>query len=371
MEYIQYGKTGLKVSRLGLGCMRFPEDENKSIQMVQYAIDNGINYLDTAYLYKNSEVVTGKALKDGYRNKVILATKSPVWNITKHEDFEKYLDEELLRLETDYIDVYLLHNLYPENWEKVKKYDGLTFLDKMIKKGKILNKGFSIHSTLSDFKEIVDSYDWDVTQIQLNILDEHHQVGVEGLKYAAQKGLAVNIMEPLRGGSLLNNAPREAKDAINSYHEKRSIVEWCFRWLYNMPEVSVILSGTSNLEQVKDNIRIFDQAKPEVMSEEEQKLIASIKEAFESKATIGCTGCRYCMPCPRGVSIPEAFKLYNNYEIVKPNPVDKVAYQRMLLSAGAGADQCVSCGLCMKHCPQSLKIPELLNQVHKVLTEAW
>ncbi len=313
----------------------------------------------------------GKALKDGYLDKIILATKSPVWNITKHEDFEKYLDEELQHLGTDHIDIYLLHNLYPKNWEKIKKYDGLNFIDKMIKKGKILHKGFSIHSTLTAFKEIVDSFDWDMTQIQLNILDEHHQVGVEGLKYASQKGLAVNIMEPLRGGSLLNNAPMEVHDMINSYHEKRSIVEWCFRWLYNIPETSVILSGTTTLEQLKDNLRIFNQAKPNVMSEEDQKLISSIKKAFESKASIGCTGCRYCMPCPRGVNIPEVFKLYNKYAIVKPNPVDKVAYSRMLLSSGAGADKCVSCKLCMKHCPQGLEIPKLLKKAHEILTEPY
>ena len=371
MEYIQYGKTGLRVSRLGLGCMRFPEDENAAIQMVRYAIDHGVNYLDSAYVYKNSEVITGKALKDGYRDKVILATKSPVWNITRYDDFEKYLDEQLQRLGTDHIDVYLLHNLYLENWERVKKYDGLTFLDKMIEKGKILKKGFSIHDSYAVFREIVDSFAWDMTQIQLNILDEHHQVGVEGLKYAAQKGLAVNIMEPLRGGSLLNNAPAEVHDLVNSYSEKRSIVEWCFRWLYNMPETSVILSGTTTLEQLQDNLRIFAQAKPDVMSDEEQKLIAAIREGFESKAIIGCTGCRYCLPCLSGVNIPEIFRLYNNYEIVKPNPVDKAVYQRMLLTNGAGADQCVSCELCMQHCPQSLKIPELLRQVHPVLTEAW
>lgn len=349
--------------------MRFPKDENEALAMVRYAIDNGINYLDSAYVYKDSEVITGKALQDGYRNKIYLATKSPVWNITRHADFEKYLDEQLLRLGTDHIDVYLLHNLYGGNWEKVQRHDGLTFLDKMIAKGKILHKAFSIHSSLEAFKEIVDSFDWEMAQIQLNILDVHQQVGMAGLKYAAQKGLATVIMEPLRGGSLLNNAPQEVHDLIDAFPQKRSLVEWCFRWLYNMPEVSLILSGTGSLEQLQDNLRMFDHAKPGVMSEKEQNLIVKIREAFEAKRSIGCTGCHYCLPCPHGVNIPEIFKLYNSYQLLKHHPVDKIVYQRTLLPTGSGADLCVSCGLCAQHCPQDLKIPELLQQVHEELTE--
>lgn len=370
MEYIPYGKTGLKVSRFGLGCMRLPKDETEALEMIRYAIDHGVNYLDTAYVYSNSEEIVGKALKGGYRDKVYLVTKSPIWNITRHEDFEKYLDEELMRLGTDHLDVYLLHNLFPENWEKVKKYDGLSFLDKMIAKGKIRHQGFSIHSSLQAFKEIIDSFAWEMSQIQLNILDEHQQVGVEGLHYAAAKGMATVIMEPLRGGSLLNNAPQEVRDLINAFPEKRSLPEWCFRWLYNMPEVSVILSGTSSLEQLKDNLRIFEQAKPGVMMDAEQELIKKIIEAYESKNRIGCTGCKYCLPCPNGVSIPEIFKLYNSYQLVKPHQVDKLAYKRALIPTNAGADQCTACGLCAEHCPQGLEIPELLKQAHAELIES-
>ncbi|MDP4090591.1 MAG: aldo/keto reductase [Bacillota bacterium] len=364
MEYGQYGKTGMKVSRFGLGCMRFPSDEHEAIKMVRYAIDNGVNYLDTAYMYKGSEIITGKALKDGYRNRTYVATKSPIWNITRHEDFERYLDEELMRLGTDHIDVYLLHNMNHDNWEKVKRYDGLTFMDKMVQKGKILHKGFSVHNTLKAFKEIVDTFDWEMTQIQLNILDETQQVGVEGLKYAADKGMAAVIMEPLRGGYLLNNIPKEVHDLLNQYPEKRSLVEWCFRWIYNMPEVSLILSGTSTLEQLKDNLRIFEHAAPNVMTEEDLNLTGRIRGAYEAKKSIGCTGCRYCMPCPQGVTIPEIFKLYNSYQLMKSHWVDKGVYRSNLVPAGSGADRCVECGLCAEHCPQTLKIPELLKEVH-------
>ncbi|MDQ7095148.1 aldo/keto reductase [Desulfosporosinus sp. PR] len=364
MEYVQYGKTGMKVSRFGLGCMRFPAAEKEAIAMVRYAIDNGVNYLDTAFVYKDSEVITGKALKDGYRNKIYLATKSPIWNITKHEDFEKYLDEELVRLGTDHIDVYLLHNMNHSNWEKVKQFDGFTFLDKMLEKGKIAHKAFSIHNTLEAFKEIVDAYDWEMAQIQLNILDVKQQVGVEGLKYAANKGLAAVIMEPLRGGYILNTVPQEAQDLLDHYSEKRSLVEWCFRWLYNMPEVSVILSGTSSLQQLKDNLKIFEQAAPNVMSEADLNLIVKIREAYEAKKSIGCTGCRYCMPCPQGVAIPEIFKLYNSQQLMKAHVIDTAVYQSSLVPAGSGADQCVSCGICTGQCPQALEIPELLEKVH-------
>lgn len=364
MEYVKYGKTDMKVSRFGLGCMRFPSDESEAIKMVRYAIDNGVNYLDTAYMYNDSEVITGKALKDGYRNKTYIATKSPIWNINCYEDFEKYLDEELIRLGTDYVDVYLLHNLNHGHWEKVKKFDGLTFLDKMIQKGKIRHKAFSIHNTLDAFKEIVDSFDWEMAQIQLNILDENQNIGVQGLKYASDKGMAAVIMEPLRGGFMLNNVPDEVNTILESYPEKRSLVEWCFRWLYNMPEVTMILSGASSMEQLKDSLRIFEGASSNVMTEEDQKLIRKIREAYEKNNSIGCTGCRYCMPCPKNVAIPEIFKLYNSYNLMKEHWVDRGTYRISIAPGGTGADKCVNCGACVSKCPQNLAIPELLKKVH-------
>jgi predicted aldo/keto reductase-like oxidoreductase len=310
-------------------------------------------------------VITGKALQDGYREKVYLATKSPIWNINGHSDFEKYLDEELKRLNTDYIDVYLLHNMNPENWEKVQKHDGLAFLDKMIKKGKIKHKGFSIHSTTEAFKEIVDAFDWEMAQIQLDILGENRQVGREGLRYGAKKGLAMVIMEPLRGGNLLAYAPDEVQTLLNDYPEKRSLAEWCFRWLYNMPEISVILSGTSTMDQLKDNLRIFEHSKPKIMSEADNGLIEKIKAVYETKKTIGCTGCQYCMPCPQQVDIPGIFKLYNACQQFNHHPIDKLFYQRNIAASGSGADKCIACGLCKQHCPQQLEIPDLLKKAHE------
>jgi predicted aldo/keto reductase-like oxidoreductase len=369
MEYVPYGKTGLKASRFGLGCMRFPPNEEEAIKMVRYALDNGVNYLDTAYIYGNSEVTVGKALKDGYREKAILVTKSPLFIIQAEADFERCLDEELLRLGTDHIDMYLLHNLGNDNWEKVKRFGGIEFMDRMIQKGKILHKGFSIHNTLSAFKEIVGAATGEMAQIQLNILDENYQVGVEGLKYGAEEGLAMVIMEPLRGGSLVNQIPPEVADLISAYPEKRSLAEWCFRWLYNMPETTVILSGCGSMDQLKDNLRIFDQAKSGVMSASDLNLIKEIQDVYASKVSVRCTACRYCMPCPQDVEIPEIFKLFNALKILPGGAgfTERSLYGDIAKS-GKGADKCVECRQCEEHCPQSLKIPDLLKDVHKELT---
>lgn len=367
MQYVDYGKTGIKVSRFGLGCMRFPTDEAEAIEMVRFALDNGVNYLDTAYIYNESERITGLALKDGYREKAIIATKNPVWQVEKYDDFEKYLDEELKRLGTDYIDVYLLHNMEFNNWVKVKKLDGFTFLDKMVQKGKIRHKAFSFHGTASAFKEVVDAFDWEMAQIQLNILDEFQQAGVDGLKYAAKKGMAVVIMEPLRGGHIINNVPEEVKKIVEAYPEKRALIDWAFRWLYNMPEPTVIICGTNSVEQLKQNIEIFKNAKLNVMSAEDIAFITRIREAFESKKSIGCTGCRYCMPCPMNVDIPQIFKLFNNCVSMNSHWVDKEMYNNNLIPSGLGADQCIECGECTKHCPQGLNIPEKLKEAHKGL----
>jgi predicted aldo/keto reductase-like oxidoreductase len=367
MEYVRYGATDMEVSRFGLGCMRFPKDESEAIEMVRLAIDSGVNYLDTAYVYEGSEATLAKALAGGYRERIHLVSKSNTWGIEKHADFERYLDEQLKRLGTDYLDVYLLHNLYDANWERVVRYDGFSFLDDMVKKGKVRYKGFSLHNTLDVFKEIVDSFTWDMTQIQLNILDGHVQAGIEGLHYAAERGLAVVVMEPLRGGSLITNKPAEIDALIAAYPEQRSLVDWCFRWLYDKPEVSLILSGTSSLEQLKDNLAIFENSRSNVLSADDRAFIASLQACYEKQNSIGCTACEYCLPCPSGVAIPEIFRLYNTNVLTGSSFVDKLVYSGGYLTKGRGADQCVECGSCEEACPQSLPIIESLKVAHEHL----
>jgi predicted aldo/keto reductase-like oxidoreductase len=357
----------MEVSRFGLGCMRFPANEDEAIEMVRLAIDSGVNYLDTAYVYEGSEATLGKALAGGYRERIHLVSKSNTWGIEKHADFEKYLDEQLKRLNTDYLDVYLLHNLYDANWERVVRYDGFSFLDEMVKKGKVRYRGFSMHNTLDAFKSAVDVFSWDMAQIQLNILDEHEQAGVEGLRYAAERGLAVVVMEPLRGGSIIAHRPAEVDALIAAYPEKRSLVDWCFRWLYDKPEVSLILSGTSSLAQLRENLAVFEASRPGVLSADDQEFIARIRACYEAQNSIACTACEYCLPCPSGVAIPEIFRLYNN-NVLSGNPfIDRLVYSGAYLTKDRGASQCVECGACEEACPQSLSIIELLKTAHEHL----
>jgi predicted aldo/keto reductase-like oxidoreductase len=347
--------------------MRFPKDECEAIEMVRLAIDRGVNYLDTAYVYEGSEATLAKALAGGYRDRVYLATKSNTWGIEEHSDFEKYLDEQLKRFNTDYFDVYLLHNLYDLNWERVLRYDGFSFLENMVKKGKIRYTGFSMHNTLDAFKAAVDSFNWDMTQIQLNILDEHVQAGIEGLHYAAAKGLAVVVMEPLRGGGLLANKPAGVDALLSSYPEKRSLVDWCFRWLYDKPEVTLILSGTSSIPQLEENLTIFNHARAGVLSAEDHDLIRRLRALYEAQHSIGCTACEYCLPCPSGVAIPEIFRIYNNNVLSGGPFIDKLAYSGSYLTKGRGADRCTECATCEQRCPQSLPIIELLKTSHEHL----
>lgn len=381
MQYRKFGDLGFEVSVFGVGCMRLPVmekpdgskdysaiDEEEAIKMIRYAIDHGVNYFDTAYTYHggNSEVVLGKALKDGYREKVKIATKLPLWQAESYEDFEKILDEQLKRLQVDTIDFYLLHALSKERWEKAKNLKVLDFLDKAVEAGKIRYPGFSFHDELDVFKEIIDSYDWKMCQIQLNILDMHYQAGVEGLKYAGSKGIPVVIMEPLRGGKLASNIPDDIQDMWNSAKIKRSPVEWAFRWLYNFPEVTVILSGVSTMEQLKENIEIFDKAVPNSMTDEELELVVKIKELYESKTKVNCTRCNYCMPCPSGVSIPEIFSLYNDASMFET--VEEYANRyKNLIKEEKDASKCIECGNCEAECPQNINIIEKLKEANEAL----
>lgn len=374
MLYRKFGKTNEKVSILGFGCMRLPLlpggdptkiDEEKSIKLVRSAIDTGVNYIDTAYPYHGtgmgqggaSEPFVGKVLKDGYREKVKLATKLPSWLIKTREDMDKYLNEQLKRLETDHIDFYLVHALNRKDWDRLKENGIDEFLDSAIKDGRIKHAGFSFHDKLDLFKEIVDYYDWSFCQIQYNYLDEDFQAGTEGLKYATQKGLGVTIMEPLRGGKLANNLPEEAKVAFNQADVKMTPSEWALKWIWNHPEVTVVLSGMNAMDQVTENIKTASQTEANSLTEKELKIIDEVKSIIKGKVKVSCTACGYCMPCPAGVNIPGCFSAYNNHGMFgKDESYNWIQPEQK-------ASKCVECGKCETHCPQGISIRQELKNV--------
>lgn len=378
MLYRKFGKTNEEVSILGFGCMRLPVidgnyvkiDEEKAIKMLRYAIDNGVNYIDTAYPYHGSgfdkggesEPFVARALKDGYRERVKIATKLPVWLVQTREDMDRLLDEQLKRLETKVIDFYLLHALNKDVWHNLRKLGVREFLDKAIKDGRIKHAGFSFHDNIDTFIEIVDSYDWSFCQIQYNYLDENFQAGKKGLEYAASKGLGISIMEPLRGGALVDKLPKEVLDAWNEAPVKRTPAQWGLRWVMNHPEVSVVLSGMTTMEQVEDNINTANEGVANSLTKEEIELVDYAKKTLKAKMKINCTGCRYCMPCPAGVDIPGNFALYNNAYLFDTLQFTKMQYNMNLVKE-ARASNCVQCGRCESHCPQNIAIREELKNV--------
>ncbi len=371
MQYRKFGRLDFKVSALGFGAMRLPTiggddskiDEELAIKMIRYAIDNGVNYVDTAYGYHrgNSEIVVGKALKDGYREKTMLATKLPPWNVNVKEDMDRLLNEQLRKLDTDHIDFYLLHALHKDTWNKLYNLGVLDWAEGVIKKGLVRYLGFSFHDDLDTFKKIVDAYDWTFCQIQYNYMDIDHQAGMEGLKYASSKGLAVVIMEPLRGGRLAN-PPDRVRQVFDSFPIKRSPVAWALLWLWNQPEVSTVLSGMSSFEQVKENIEIADKSGVNIFTSDELKLIERVRETYLGIKAIDCNECGYCMPCPNGVNIPVNFHLYN--EGVRYNDFGGPRWHyRNGLQESERASSCIKCGICEPKCPQHLPIRDLLDKV--------
>ena len=368
---------GIRVSRFGMGCMRLPKtndnsgneviNEEEAIRMIKHAVDNGVNYFDTAYVYMGSEVVLGKALSGGLREKVMIATKSPVYHLKQKEDFGTIFEEELKRLRTDHIDFYLLHGLGKDGWEKAVKLGLLEKLDGLKKDGRIKYAGFSFHGDLKTFKEIIDYYNWDMCQIQLNFLQEDFQAGVEGLKYAAAKDIGVVIMEPLQGGLLGETVPKDIIEAWDSSGIKRPPAEWAFRWIADFPEATVILSGVSTMEQLAENIGIFESALPGSLSYDELKVYEKIKKLYREKLKVNCTGCAYCTPCPSGVSIPSVFRFYNNIYLDEDPYKWKNDYRSWLCKNESDASGCNECGQCEKLCPQHLSIIDKLKEAHEHL----
>ncbi|GBG56537.1 aldo/keto reductase [Sporomusaceae bacterium FL31] len=377
MLYRNFGKTNEQVSVLGFGCMRLPTigsdpthiDEEKAIPMIRYAIDAGVNYVDTAYPYHGtgfthggaSEPFVAKALKDGYRERVKLATKLPSWLIKSREDMDRYLNEQLDRLQTDYIDFYLVHSLNAGTWPVLKEAGISDFLNQAMKDGRIKHAGFSFHDQVGLFKEIVDYYDWSFCQIQYNYLDEDYQAGKEGLKYAAAKGLGITIMEPLRGGNLAN-LPQAANDMLSQADISRTPAEWALRWVWNHPEVSVVLSGMTTMDQVVENVKVADDAIALSLTAKELELVDGVKNLFQERIRVNCTACSYCMPCPEGIHIPNCFSMYNDHWVFDGTPAAKQRY-KILSKLAAPASKCVECGKCESHCPQSIPIREELKHV--------
>jgi predicted aldo/keto reductase-like oxidoreductase len=385
MRYRKFGKTGVDVSILGFGAMRLPMegnpggmagfdpnvaiDEVEATRMINYALEQGINYYDTAYGYHagKSEIFLGKALRD-HRSRVMIATKLPIWDVEKPEDFEKLITEQLGKLGTDYLDFYLIHGLDGAHWAKVKELGITKFLDKLRADGRIRFAGFSFHDELKAFKTIIDAYDWDMCQIQYNFYDQTYQAGKEGLAYAASRGIGVVVMEPLRGGQLVDRIPPEIQSIWDSATIRRTPVEWAMRWVWNHAEVSTALTGSSTLKQLQENTRIVKDAAADSLKAEELALIDRVRDAYRKMLKVDCTGCGYCMPCPNGVDIPRNFQLYNDTFLFKGAEFNAHFYNKML-TPDQRASGCFECLLCVEKCPQKINIPEALKEVHQALGE--
>ncbi len=374
MQY-RKDKNGNELSLLGFGCMRFTKkngkiDLDKAEKEILAAFDAGVNYYDTAYIYGGSEAAIGEIFeRNAMRDKIKIATKLPQYMISSSAAIDKYFSEQLTRLRTSYVDYYLMHHLTDlAMWEKLKSIGILEWIAEKKKSGAVRNIGFSYHGNTDGFLRILEDYDWDICQIQYNYFDEVSQAGVAGLRAAAEKGVPVVIMEPLRGGKLVNMLPESAKKAMRESGRGWSAAEWGFRWLYNQPEVTVVLSGMNSVEMVKENCRVASEAQAGHFTEKDFETLRQVNSKIREHEKVGCTGCRYCMPCPKGVDIPGAFLCYNAMYIDSKHQ-GRIQYAQTagLTKVPAFASACVGCGKCEKHCPQALPIRKLLKEADKAL----
>jgi predicted aldo/keto reductase-like oxidoreductase len=387
MQYRKMGSLDWQVSALGFGCMRLPSrrfiplraETNESLRIIRYGIDLGINYIDTAWPYHlgDSEKILGQTLKDGYRERVYLVTKLPVPLMRKAEDFDRYLNTQLERLQTDYLDIYLFHSLNAGSFEKVKRFGLIEKMEEAQRQGRIRHIGFSFHDTLPVFKEIIDYYDWDMTQIQYNYMDVGIQATTEGLTYAHSKGIAVVIMEPLKGG-VLANPPAEALDIMNLAAPKRTPVDWALQYLWNRPEVAVVLSGMGSQQMIDENCASADRSGINSLHQEEETVIARLADVYRQKILVPCTACEYCMPCPSGVNIPQNFAILNNVSMEQSRMrrwqarrgYKKLAGSKEKLdkkNPNGNGSVCIDCGKCLEKCPQQINIPVELTKTHAIL----
>jgi len=374
MQY-RKDKQGIELSALGFGCMRFPRREGKidldeTEREIVEAVGLGINYFDTAYIYGGSEEALGKILeRNRLRDKVRVATKLPQYLVTKNASLDKYFSEQLKRLRTDRVEYYLMHHLTDlAMWEKLKGVGAIEWLDEKKRSGEIGAVGFSYHGSTDGFLKILGDYDWDLCQIQYNYFDEHSQAGVEGLRAAGQRGIPVVIMEPLRGGKLVSMLPRKAEEAMEKSGRGWTPAEWSFRWLYNQPEVTVVLSGMNSGEMLRENCRTASDARIGQFTDEDFAVLREVTERIREREKVGCTGCRYCMPCPKGVDIPGYFRCYNAMSMEDAGTARKEFIQTVgLTKEPAFASQCVGCGRCEQHCPQGIPIREMLKKADQAL----
>ena len=374
MQYRE-DRYGNRLSVLGFGCMRFTKKGNsidieKAEKEILAAYDAGVNYFDSAYIYPGSEEAIGQIFeKNGIRERVNIATKLPQYMIGSRAALDKYFNEQLARLRTDYIDYYLMHHMTDvAMWESLKKADIVNWIAEKKASGAIRNIGFSYHGNTDNFLKILNDYDWDFCQIQYNYLDEAAQAGREGLMAAAAKGMAVMIMEPLRGGKLVNMLPQGARDVMKKSGRGWSPAEWGLRWLYDQKEVTVVLSGMNSLEMVEENCRVASEAEAGHLTREDFSTLEEVKKEIRAREKVGCTGCRYCMPCPKGVDIPGIFRCYNAmYTESKSLGRFQFAQTVGLTREPAFASQCVKCGKCEKHCPQNIPIREKLVEADRAL----
>ncbi|RBQ22421.1 hypothetical protein ALNOE001_21750 [Candidatus Methanobinarius endosymbioticus] len=381
MLYRELGKTRKKVSILGFGAMRFPTinnqpnqiDEKEASKMLEYGIDNGINIIDTAYSYHTldfdepgeSEPFLGDFLSTGYREKVLLSTKLPSWIVKKKEYMEMFLDQQLERLQTDSIDIYLLHSLKEDYWKNLTDLDVFEFMDTILGDGRVKHIGFSFHDELDLFLEILDSYDWEVVLTQMNYLDEGYQSGMNGLQYLSSINMGNMVMEPLRGGRLVKNIPPEVQNLWNTAPVKRGPLQWAFQYLWDMEGVDTVFSGMNSLKQVKENIAVANEGHPNVLTTEEKSLIKEVARTYRGRKEMNCTQCNYCMPCPQEVAIPTCFKEYNIAKMLD-NPETSSMQYFSLLNEENYASSCTECGDCTPMCPQMIDIPKELKKVKEL-----
>jgi predicted aldo/keto reductase-like oxidoreductase len=372
MKYRRFGKLDWNSSALGFGAMRLPVIDNdaskidvpEAKKMITYAIDNGVNYVDTAYPYHRgaSEPLLGELFQQGYRDKVRLATKMPGWLINSQDDMDKYFQEQLQRLKVEYVDFYLFHGLNEERWQKLMDLNVLDWAEKRIQEDRIKYLGFSFHDKYEVFKNIIEGYEhWTMCQILYNYMDADFQAGTKGLEYAASKGLAVVVMEPIAGGRLAVKPPDDIQKIWEEVPDRRSPAEWALRWVWNHPEVSVVLSGMSSMQQVKENLQSADHSEPNSLSKQELQLIERVSQKYRELGFVGCTGCRYCLPCPQGVSIPEIISLYNEFFMKDRSDEVRSKYWEHI-TPESEAKRCARCKQCEKLCPQQLPISEIMNR---------